>query len=50
MSHYSEEELVGIFERAGLVCAETTIWENQRIFSFVSSRAASKQAAMGGLR
>ena len=49
MNHYSEAELLAVFARAGLVCAETTVWENQRIFFFVA-REQAQRAAVGGVR
>src|ERR1041384_7041735 len=42
MNHYSEAELLAVFARAGLVCAETTVWENQRIFFFVAREQAQR--------
>jgi hypothetical protein len=49
MNHYSEAEILAVFARAGLVCAEKTAWENQQIFFFVA-REQTQRAAAGGLR
>jgi hypothetical protein len=38
MNHYTEEELLTVFERAGFSCLSKDTWEDQRLFLFENQR------------
>ena len=49
MNNYTEEELVELFSRRGLICAEKVTWDTQQIFLFVNQTTAlESQVATSG--